>query len=75
MGGEAYFVLAFIAIIAVFLLIAIRISTQRYDGTLTVSHNEHGSTITLNVAPSDLIDKNQVRLKIIPPENRIENKD
>lgn len=63
-----------LAILATFLGVVLRISTNQYqasglahDGTLTITPTDQGSTIALNVAPSDLIDKDQVRLKVVSP--------
>lgn len=63
-----------LAILATFLGVTLRISTNQYqasglahDGTLTITQNEYGSKIALNVDPSDLIDKNEVKLKVTPP--------
>lgn len=63
-----------LAVLATFLGVSLRISTNQYqasglahDGTITVSPSEFGSTIALKVAPSDLIDKDEVKLKVVSP--------
>jgi hypothetical protein len=69
-------ILGVLVMIAVLLGVTLHIRAKHYDGTLTVSENEYGSVLTLNVDPGDLVDKDHVKLKIITPaENRIENKD
>lgn len=63
-----------LAILATFLGVTLRISTNQYqasgmahDGTISVAPSEFGSTIALSVAPSDLIDKDEVKLKVVSP--------
>lgn len=63
-----------LAILATFLGVTLRISTNQYqasglahDGTISVLPTESGSTIALNVAPSDLVDKDEVNLKVVSP--------
>lgn len=63
-----------LAVIATFLGVTLRISSNQYqasglahDGTISVTPTEDGSTVSLKVAPSDLIDKDTVRLKVVSP--------
>jgi hypothetical protein len=40
-----------------------------YDGTITVSPSEDGTTVTLNLDLDDVVDKNTIKLKVVaPPE-------
>ena len=63
-----------LAIVATFLGVTLRISTNQYqasdlahDGTVTVEPTETGSVVTLNVDPNDLIDKSSLKLKVVSP--------
>lgn len=41
----------------------------KYDGTITVSPSEDGTTVTLNLDLDDVVDKNKIILKVVaPPE-------
>ena len=63
-----------LAILATFLGVVLRISTNQYqaaglahDGTISVMPHDEGSTIALSVDPNDLVDKDEVNFKVVAP--------
>lgn len=42
-------------------------SGAAYDGHVTVTPNEHGTAVKLNLDPNDLVDKSSITLKVNPP--------
>ena len=63
-----------LAIIATFLGVTLHISTNQYqasdlahDGTITMIPTEDGSAVKIKIDPNDLVDKNEVKLKVVSP--------
>lgn len=63
-----------IAVIEIFLGTTLHISSAQFDssgaafdGHVTVTPNEMGTAVKLNLDPNDLVDKSQITLKVNPP--------
>lgn len=61
-----------ISVVDTFLGVALGVSSKQYqesddsyDGTVKVTPNEKGSKVTLHADPSDLIDKDTIKLKVL----------
>jgi hypothetical protein len=63
-----------IAVISAFLGALLRVSSSQYDasgaaydGHVTVTPNDEGTSVRINLDPNDLVDKKAITLKVNPP--------
>lgn len=71
---DASEVVGSLAALAVFLGVALHLSSTQYDasgaahdGTVSIAPNETGSVLSMHLDPADVAGKDSISLKVVPP--------